>query len=169
MVDLLGADPNKYQTLLAYKSHLEPSSDCSTNCPRKLIVANAASKCKTIVNNFGEDEVIDVTQAQKRNFTTEETRQIILDYQTGMLLKEIAAKFECSRQTISKLLKEHGINVTTAKKQAKLNPKEVIAMYEQMHTSEEIGKHFGVRAQVIIACLKSNGVPLRSRWDYYKK
>ena len=82
---------------------------------------------------------------------------------------ELAEQFGCSKTTISKLLKAHGVHVTKEKAQAKLNVGEVITLYEQQHTSEEIARRFKVNPQVILKCLKSHGVKIRSRWDYYNQ
>lgn len=130
---------------------------------------NYAGESRTKVNDFGEKEVHQLSQRQKHGFTSDETYQVIRSYQSGRSLKELSKEFGCCSTTISKLLKEHGIEVTGAKQQARLPDDQVISMYEQMYTSVEIGEHFGVSHQAVIACLKRNGVPLRTRWDYFKK
>lgn len=130
---------------------------------------NPAGESRTKVNDFGETEVQQISQHQKHSFTPDETYDIIRSYQSGLSIRKIAEEYGCCKTTISKLLKEHGVNVTGAKQQARLQDDQVVSMYEQMYTSVEIGERFGVSHQAVIACLKRNGVPLRTRWDYCRK
>lgn len=94
---------------------------------------------------------------------------MILAYQSGKSTNKLAERYGCSKNTISKLLRDRGVNVTKCKALSKLDDNVVIAMYEEMHTAEEIAKHFKVNCEVVLRCLKSHGVKIRSRWDYSKK
>lgn len=67
---------------------------------------------------------------------------------------------------MSKLLKQKGVNVTKSKAQARIDANRVIALYENMHTIEEIAQQFKVNRQVITNCLLAHGVKIRSRWEY---
>ena len=50
----------------------------------------------------------------------------------------------------------------------KLDPSDIISMYAQMHTTEEIAKKYTVNPQAIIKCLRAHNIGIRSRWDYKK-
>lgn len=103
-------------------------------------------------------------------FSQEEIDTIISSYQAGISTKKLALQFHCSKTTISKLLKKHGVEIVICKAQAKINPEIVIAMYAEMHTLVEIGQKFGVNPEVISNCLRDHGVQIRSgRWDYEEK
>lgn len=103
-------------------------------------------------------------------FSEEEINTIISSYQAGISTKKLALQFHCSKTTISKLLKKHGVEIIICKAQAKINPEIVIAMYAEMHTLVEIGQKFGVNPEVISNCLRDHGVQIRSgRWDYEEK
>lgn len=39
----------------------------------------------------------------------------------------------------------------------------------EMRTTKEIARQFGVSPKAILKCLRDNGVKIRSRWDYAKK
>lgn len=90
-------------------------------------------------------------------------------YKAGKTTINLAKEFGCCKNTINKLLRGHGVNVTKAKVQAKLDANVVIVMYEEICTSEEIAKQSGVHPQAVIRCLEANGVKIRSRWDYMRK
>ena len=77
--------------------------------------------------------------------------------------------FKVSKNTIVRLLREQGVEITRSKAQARLNAKKVISMYEDGLTSTQIAKQLGVGAQVILRCLKNHGVKIKSRWDYEQK
>jgi len=72
-------------------------------------------------------------------------------------------------ETISRILKKHGIAVDRCAAQKRLDVERVILMYAQMHTTREIAQQFGVSSKAILKCLRKHGVKIRSRWDYVEK
>lgn len=121
------------------------------------------------IDEFGEIAIRHLQQSYRKDFSDADIMLIISCYQSGGTTINLAEQFGCSKGTINKLLRAHGVNVTKAKAQAKLNVKIVIAMYEECHTIEEIAQHFGVSSYTINRCLRSNGVKIRNRWDYVEK
>lgn len=124
-----------------------------------------------VIDEFGEVAVKRLKQSYRRDFSDDDIALIISSYQSGDTTTiDLAEQFGCSKGTINKLLREHGVTVTKAKAQAKLDEKVVVAMYEEeRHTIDEIAKCFGVSPYPIKSCLLRNGVKIRSRWDYVNK
>ena len=90
-------------------------------------------------------------------------------YRSGKTTYELAEQYGCHRRTIVDTLKKQGIVPNKAKSQKKLNVETVIKMYSEFHSAEEIGNLFGVGRDVIVKCLRKNGVAIRTRWDYPRK
>lgn len=123
-----------------------------------------------VIDEFGEVAVKCLEQPYRRDFSEDDIALIISSYQSeNATTIDLAEQFGCSKGTINKLLRQHGVNVTKAKAQAKLDDKLVVAMYEEQHTIEEIAKRFGVSSYTVNQCLRRNGVKIRSRWDYVNK
>lgn len=165
MVGLSGLDSKKCQSIIQYKHHL--------NIPEresyKSTILDDALSSNMEIDEYGET-VVKYLREKRKEFSQEEIEMMASLYQTQEKTTiELAEQFGCSKTTISKLLKAHGVHVTKEKAQAKLNVGEVITLYEQQHTSEEIARRFKVNPQVILKCLKSHGVKIRSRWDYYNQ
>lgn len=104
-------------------------------------------------------------QEQKR-LSDEEIQRLIKEYQNGKSACALAKQFGCHRTTVSNVLKKCGVNVTNRKAERKLNISDVVAMYEENHTSEKIAKKYEVSPQAVIRCLREQGITIRSRWDY---
>lgn len=157
---LSGLDSKKCQTILQYKSCL------SDNFSSIISIEKADSNKK--VDEYGEIAVRKLT-VQRKEFTSDDIKVMVEAYRMGETTYQLAEQFGCCKATISKILKEHGVNVTRCKAMSKLDDNVVVAMYEEMHTTEEIAKHFKVHPQAITKCLRNHNVKLRSRWDYYAK
>lgn len=121
------------------------------------------------IDEFGEIAVKRLTQPYRVEFSSEDVKNIVAAYKAGKSTHKISQQYNCCKTTISNLLKRNGISVTNAKAQGKFNAQTVIHLYEEMHTTEEIAKLFGVSPYTINRCLRENGVKIRSRWDYEQK
>lgn len=161
-MELSDLDSNEYDTVIRFKRSTPVYPQHAASHPEK--TASVTRK----VNEQGEDIVCKIGQKQKR-MNGNEILSLITAYNDGKTTYELAEQYGCHRQTISSMLKKHGINVTKCKAKEKLNPEDVVFMYENMHTSEEIAKKYKVTPQVIITCLRSHGIKIRDRWDYEKK
>lgn len=157
LVELSALDANKYDKILNWKQHADLSSTLDDN--------TVASRDSIVVSEFGDLKVTEIRQPQKY-LTDEEVAQIIAEYQNDMTTYQLAEKYGCHRDTISKVLKKHSVNVSKSKAMDKLDPAKVIAMYESMRTTQQIADEFGVNPGVILKCLRANGVRIRTRWDY---
>lgn len=168
LVGLLGLELNKYEAVLRYKAELLQVTTNTGQIPIT-IIADKAESYNREIDKFGETAVKRLNQSYYKDFSDADVEQIISYYESGKTTTELAKQFGCSKGTISKLLRQHGINVTKAKAQMKLDVKTVILMYKERYTMAEIAGHFGVSTYSINRCLHSNGVKIRNRWDYQTK
>lgn len=97
--------------------------ECMTECANRSGAGEIVVKC--------------LEQPYRRDFPEADIKQIISGYQSGKSTIVLAEEFNCSKNAINKLLREHGMSVTRAKAQMKLDAKVVIAMYEEQHTIEK--------------------------------
>jgi uncharacterized protein (DUF433 family) len=158
VVELSDIDSNKYDAVLRFKNSI--SIGVNPTSP-----ADNISQSARKTNEYGEIEVKRMMQEQKR-LSDEEIQMLIVEYKNGKSTYALAKQFGCHRYTVSNALKKQGVNVTNRKAQRKLNIADVVAMYENMHTSEEISAKYDVSPQAIIQCLREQGVAIRGRWDY---
>lgn len=169
MVDLTEPDPNQYNAIIRQKVKVIQAAK-NLGQAATFIIPDDAERHNREIDVFGEMAVKRLKQPYRREFSEADIKQMISAYQSGETTTiKLAEQFGCSKTTINKLLRQHGVEVTRAKAQARLNADAVVAMYAEMRTTEEIAKCFHVHPQVVIRCLRANGVKIRSRWDYAKK
>lgn len=162
LVGLSRLDSKKYQAVLNFKRQL-PKSPFP-----QYIVSENIEVCNKQIDEYGELAVNHLTQTP-REFSEAELQEIISLYQAGKATRELGEMFKVSKNTISRLLKKQGVEITRSKAQARLNTKKVISMYEDGYTSAQIAKQFGASRQTILQCLKDHGIKIKSRWDYEQK
>lgn len=169
MVDLTEPDPNQYDAIIRQKVKVIQATK-NLGQAATFIISDDAERHNREIDVFGEIAVKRLKQPYRREFSEADIKQMISAYQSGETTTiKLAEQFGCSKTTINKLLRQHGVEVTRAKAQARLNADAVVAMYDEMRTTEEIAECFHVHPQVVIRCLRANGVKIRSRWDYAKK
>ena len=148
-------DSNQVETALAFKKTLVLEVG-------NVDISDNLSQETRKINEFGDIVATKVEQRQK-HLTDAEVKQIVAEYKKGKSTYALAKEFDCHRTTVSDALKSKGVDVT---KKVKLDVDGVIAMYEQMHTAQEIADKYGIGSQVVIRCLKAHGVRIRGRWEY---
>ena len=157
MVALSTLESNIFDKVSKWKRHAVFAED---DAP----IINSES---VVVSEFGDLKVTQIRQPQKR-LSESEIAQAATEYQNGMTTYALAAKYDCTRLAMSNALKAHGVAVTKCKAQGKIDTENVLALYKDMHTTAEIAEKYGVYPQLILKCLRSNGVTIRNRWDYEK-
>lgn len=160
-MELSGLDSKKYQPILNFKREL---GDLSYQYAMMKNTVNSNRQ----IDGYGELAVKRLTQIRKE-FSEEEKREMVSLFQSGKSTRNLGEKFGCSKTTITKLLREQGVEVTRCKAQSKLNIETVIKMYNNNHSSEEIAKHFGVSSNTILDCLRNHGIKIKNKWDYVQK
>lgn len=168
MVGLTELDPKQYEAIIRQKVKVTQAAQ-NLGQTATAIIPDDVEWHNREIDEFGEIAVKRLEQPYRKVFSDADVEQIISSYQSGKSTIELAKQFGCSKGTINKLLRQHGVEVIREKAQAKLDTAAVIAMYEEMRTSEEIAKQFKVHPQAVIRCLKANGVKIRNRWDYVRK
>ena len=94
-----------------------------------------------------------------------QSESMAADYQAGVPVKELAAKYKISRETVSKHLRRHGIAprpVGLDKQQIE----EAVRLYEQGDSLATIGKRMGVTAHTVRSRLVEVGVRMRSSYEH---
>ena len=155
---LTDINSNKYDAVIRFKKSLPPD----TESPRLL---ESLPSTDRKVNDYGEIVVRKLAQVQKR-LNKDEIKLLITEYESGKSTYALAKQFGCHRTTVSDVLKRNGVNVTKSSWHKKLNIEDVISMYENMYTTAAIAEKYEVYPQIILRCLRAEGVKIRSRWDY---
>jgi DNA invertase Pin-like site-specific DNA recombinase len=117
------------------------------------------------INEHGDLVVSKICQEQKR-LNADEIELLIEGYSNGDSIYKLAKRFDCGKTTVSSILKRHDIVVSNRVAQKKLDIEDVIAKYNDMLSSQEIAEEYGVSPNVVLRCLRENGVKVRGRWDY---
>lgn len=154
---------NKYKTILRHKTRISEHTEAIPSpsiSPEPLFLNN-----KTI-DKFGEISVKTLQRTYRREFTSTEVSEIIALYNSEKDTAKPAEQFNCSKNTINKLLKQNDVLVTNKKARAKIDVGKAISMYAEMNTLDDIGEYFDVSARTVREVLLENGVKLRTRWDY---
>ncbi len=157
-------DPNKCKAILHHKAMVFQTN--SAEITPTTVISDEAELHNKEIDKFGELAVKRLKRPYRREFSDDEIEQIVSGYKSGNTTIKLAEQFGCSKNTINKLLRQHGVEIVREKAQAKLDVEKVITMYEEMHTTAEIAGYFGVKPSSVIRCLRAHGVKIRSRWDY---
>ena len=112
-------------------------------------------------NEYGEVEAKRYRQKQKK-LSKSEREDLVKMYLNGINTYTLAEAFNCHRVTVSRILKDAGINPTIEK----LDLDEAIRLYESGWTTIDIAKKFDMSGNAVSRRLKDAGVKMRTRWDY---
>lgn len=141
-------------------------SALNSNTFHKIVkVKHKLSKTKnniqpTEVDCQGEIKIRQLRQQQKR-LTECEKVEIVAKYKAGISTYDLAKEYGCHRYTISKHLKDAGIEVSNrvARKESLVGL--ILQLYSEWNKPSEIGKALGISADSVRRCLKENGIELR--------
>ncbi|MDO5590913.1 MAG: hypothetical protein Q4F98_07650 [Lachnospiraceae bacterium] len=106
---------------------------------------------------------------QQKYLSDEEISEIVIKYKCGKSTYELAEEYGCHRYTISKHLKEAGIEVTNrvARKESLVGL--ILQLYSEWYKPAEIGEALGISADSVRRCLKENGIELRHSSAYAQR
>ena len=147
------------------------------SCRKKALVraTNSKSPDKTVnsqplppatsLDEYGTTIVHEIKRKSKY-LSSEEISLLVAGYNNGVTTYELAEQFGCNRVTVSSVLKKQGVIVSKAKGQKTLDTEDVLSMYGVKRTAAKIAEKYGVFADVILRCLRKNGLAIISRWDY---
>jgi DNA-directed RNA polymerase specialized sigma24 family protein len=97
-----------------------------------------------------------------RRLRPDEVEALVTGYGAGKTMKELAAVFGVSRQTVSTSLRR----ASTPIRREGLDQEQVagvVALYEAGWTSRELAGRYGVSSDTILRTLRRQGVKVRSR------
>ncbi len=97
--------------------------------------------------------------------SAEQSEEMAADYQAGVLVKELAAKYKISRETVSKHLRRRGIALRPVGLDEQ-QIKEAVRLYEQGDSLATIGERMGVTAHTVRSRLVEVGVRMRSSYEH---
>ena len=160
-MELSRLDSKKYQPILKFKRQL-------SNSPYEHTLPENTTTSNKQIDEYGELAVNRLSQIRKE-YSENDLKEMAALYRFGKTTRELGEIFKVSKTTITKLLREQGVEVTRSKVQARLNAEEIISMYKNGYTAERIAKQFDVCPQAILDCLRNHGVKIKSRWDYEQK
>ena len=126
---------SNYKIILDYVKNYKPSLDENQIDP------------KITDLSYNPDSVIKTITQKQKTLSEAETRTIITKYQQGKSTYELAKEFGCHRYTISKALKDNGIEVTNQCAKKKVLAEMIMQMYSEWYKPQEIGEHL---AQTIL-------------------
>ncbi|WP_437770360.1 hypothetical protein [Arthrobacter sp. KNU40] len=131
--------------------------------------SSGSVKLRSLVDTLkARPEVVREEPPIPRHFAhlgTEQAAALADDYQAGMRVKELAAKYGISRETVSKHLRRRAI---TPRKVGldEQQIKEAARLYEQGDSLATIGKRMGVTAHTVRSRLVEAGVRMRSSCEH---
>jgi len=126
--------------------------------------ANDVKRESAFAFEDGEIMAQQIRQVQRRDFGEEEVTAIIAAYRSGNTTGKLAADYGCHRNTISNLLKRHGIEPTKKRIKSEELSERIIILYERGLIAAEIAKQIEVSATTVQRHLHENGVRVRGRW-----
>lgn len=161
----------------SFISHLFEKMDLSAlNSNTFYKIVNVKHKLSKTKNNIqpteidcqGEIEIRQLRQQQKR-LTECEKVEIVAKYKAGISTYDLAKEYECHRYTISKHLKDAGVEVSNrvARKESLVGL--ILQLYSEWNKPSEIGKALGISADSVRRCLKENGIELRHSSAYARR
>lgn len=100
MVRLSDQNYKKYQAILRFKHQILEDGK---------ILTSKSTQNKDI-DEFGEIVTKSITHVQK-HLTSEEIDSMAVQYQSGKTLLVLAKEYGCHRDTVSKALKKHGVQI----------------------------------------------------------
>ena len=119
--------------------------------------------------SYDPDYIVKSIKQQQKSLSDTKTRTIIMKYQQGKSTYELAKEFKCHRYTISKALKDNGVEVTNQCAKKKVLAEMIMQMYSEWYKPQEIGEALGVSADTVRRILHDNNVYIRKSWEYPKK
>jgi predicted transcriptional regulator len=155
MVALSSADTNKYQQIARRKESI--NIDNRSSAPRHQQQSYSQYSTETIINEI---------KHHNKRFTEEEIPALIAEYNNGMTVYELGAKYGCHRNTIAKVLKQYGVVVTINKIVSDSDLDNLISLYNSGLTTPQIAEQLGMSKSTVKQYLRNSGIKMRTRWDY---
>ena len=154
IVGLSEINSNNYKIILDKVKNIEMASVPDSPKSPNLVNANSIKR--------------EIKQQQKY-LSDDEILEIVSKYKAGKSTYELAAEYGCHRYTISKHLKEAGVDVSNrvARKESLVGL--ILQLYSEWYKPAEIAESLGISADSVRRCLKENGIELRHSSAYARR
>lgn len=97
--------------------------------------------------------------------TEDAVSQLIADYRHGVKISDLVLRYGISRQSITTLLRRHGIATRFRQKLSDADVDEAGRLYAAGWSLAKIGQHFGVNDETVRYRLRRNGTLMRGCHD----
>jgi len=120
-------------------------------------------RVRTVLEMFpnGDPKVKLRTKQVQHRLRPTEVEELVSAYRAGTNVRELSAKFNVHRSTITNLMKRHGVRL----RYPAFLPdelEEVISLYRSGHSVAAVGRHFGVNARTAWMYLSRENVQMRN-------
>lgn len=119
--------------------------------------------------SYDETAVIRVITQKQRHLSKSEIDQIIELYSEGASTYELASQFGCHRSTISRALKNAGVEVSHKASSREALTQRVLEMYANYMKPADIGKELNINVTTVRKILHDNDVRIRNSSQYPKR
>jgi DNA-binding CsgD family transcriptional regulator len=161
MVALSSIDANKYNRIIHHK--VQYKDTIKTDNAQE---DNGESSVRTYPQYDNQENIVHHRNNTQTWLTPNEIDQIVILYNGGVTVRDIAKQFNCNRKTISRKLKQRGVSVMQSKLMKQANAKEIINLYQSGLTTAQIADKYGVSVSSVMRLLSAHNVQMRTRWDY---
>lgn len=101
------------------------------------------------------------SKQRQRRFSTTEERQVVADYLAGGTVYSLADAYGCHRNTISRILKSHGVELANRPTDSRIVD-EIVRLYRSGLSMEATASRTGVSAKTVLNHLRRRRVGTRA-------
>lgn len=142
--------------------------DCAKD---KVLRADGESSKTAYINELpdGARAVTAIAKERKLGFSQQEVENVVKGYtEQRLTIYQLAEKYGCHRDTISKLLKANEVKVTIVR-MTDDRVGEAVTLYESGWTLVQIAKHLGFGKATVLRALHKAGVEMRTACRQVKR
>jgi len=150
-------DSNRITRIVKYRQETLSAKDNT--------IKSTPESNEDFTDEYGEIVRRKITKSQKQ-LNNAEISSIIAEYKGGASTYALSEKYGCHRNTISRHLKSHGIEVTNVKLSNEQDKQKIVELYNGGLNTVEIAKQFSISRTAVKKLLHDKGVQMRTRWDY---
>lgn len=158
MVRLSDTDTNNYDRLLRYKNSLI-SQDKVQEFPNT--ISPSDNSALPVKDDDINERVVSQLQKKQKILSKEEIQQLIVDYKSGLTVKQLANKFGCYRITVSRKLKTAGVIIRHMPPTDSVIVR-MVELYQSGLSLNEVSRQVGRSTKTIKKYIELRGIKIRS-------
>jgi hypothetical protein len=108
------------------------------------------SSCSPVGRSGSTPPVKRPRPGRARQLDTDQTQALIQGYLTGATTYDLGARFGIDRRTMSKILRQHGVQVDVG-----------VHLYNLGWSLKRVGEHLNVDPSTVLSKLRERGIPTR--------